>query len=297
MGQPTSLDPNIDRVLNTFIPNVVAQSNAIKLSFFNNFAGNPVGPISKQNIVKFYDAVWCPNRASWEGGWVDDPDDSGGPTMVGVTLTSLRTSFDTLFGSIPGAQAVNATGWKTDRTIGCQVLYRMLSEKDIQYLFMYKFYTNKDGGQANLIATVDPWFSLIVVGSYWGSGGGFYDKGFSAIAKDYGYTGGRVGFGPFVSAFTDAQKIVEFSTKCFTSRVQFMLDISKPGTKNAKFRTGWMRGMVFGDSTRDSKLQLLVRTMDYFQELAAANQLSQQEVNHLTLLKAYYEKVVFIIPE
>lgn len=297
MAQPQLASPELDKLLAQFVPRVVAQSTAIKLSFFNNFSGISVGPIRKENIVTFYDSVWCPNRKSWEGGWVDDPDDSGGPTMVGVTLSSLQSSFDTLFGNIEGASQINATGWKTDRALGCQVLFRMLSAPEIQDIYMYKFYCSKDGGQANVIATVDPWFSLIVVGSYWGTGGSYYNKGFSNIAREYGYTGDRTGFGPFVASIRDPKKLVEFSVKSYTARVQFMLDISKEGSKNAKFRKGWMNGMVFGDSKRDSKLQLLPRAMQCFEELGAAKKLNQDEVNHLTLLKTYYEKVVFIIPE
>lgn len=156
-----------------------------------------------------------PIISKWEGGYVNDPDDKGGSTNMGVTLSTWRAvGYDK-----------NGDGKIDDKDI------RLLSEEDFN-LVLKKYW---DRWQADKINNQS--IANILVDWVWGSGkwGIVIPQRIMGLTQD-GIVGPKT-----ISKVNDliVKDAKSFFNEIYAARTKFLDDIVKNNLSQKKFIKGW----------------------------------------------------------
>lgn len=300
---PPSVDPGIKAAAESLRSVIVANYKSIAETMINGaFKRAGITPkLSAAALMQLTEKLIIPQIHGAEGGWSENPNDSGGPTMRGVILSTLKGGFNDVFinTGIPqvatAAKAFNAKygSWKTDLSVGKQFLYILCSDGKVGALFIYYFMSNDSGRSPVAVMSEDPWLGYIFLEGVWGSGGGIYGAkraNLDAVAKEYGWKGS--GFVKFICGLGD--KTPEIANKMFLARLNFILRISRPGLKNAVFRKGWLNRLI---NNKDSNLMMLVKINELFNLNAKGHfQFTPQEKEHLKRKGEIYKTLSINIP-
>lgn len=162
---------------------------------------------------------------SWEGGYVNDPDDSGGETNKGITIGTWKTAgFDT-FRKIPVLQV-----GKKCYTNVTKSLYEMT---DAQWEYVFKKYY-WDRWKADEIKNQS--VANLLVDWVWGSGvwGIKYPQALLKVTQD-----GIVG--PKTLAALNSQDPEGLFKRLVREREAYIERLVLRSPKNKKFEKGWYR--------------------------------------------------------
>lgn len=167
----------------------------------------------------------------WEGGFVNDPDDSGGATNKGVTLATFRS----FYGS---SKTVNDLKAMTD----AQWLH----------IFLNGYWNKCQASQINNQAIAN-----IFVDWAWGSGP------VTAIKKVQGLVGTDVDgiVGPKTLAAINGANQEQLFNKIKAARIKFVEDLVKSRPKDKKFLSGWknrINSFFFGNQTSNASSALFL---------------------------------------
>lgn len=145
----------------------------------------------------------------WEGGYVNDPDDSGGATNKGVTLATFRTWF--------GAN-------KTVNDL------KALTDEQWIYIFLNGYWNQCKASEINNQAIAN-----IIVDWAWASG----PK--TAIKKVQGIVGTDIDgiVGPKTLAAINNAEPRQLFNKIKAARLQFVENLAEQRPKDKKFLQGW----------------------------------------------------------
>ena len=147
---------------------------------------------------------------SWEGGFVNDPDDRGGATNKGVTIATFRSVFG------------------NHKTVA-----DLKAMTDDQWLLVFKKYY-WDRWKADQIA--DQSVANILVGWVWGSG----KPGITLVQKILKVTPDGL-VGPKTLAAVNAYDPKKLFELVWKRREKYFNDIVAARPANKKFLKGWMR--------------------------------------------------------
>lgn len=154
-----------------------------------------------------------PVVAKWEGGYVNDPTDKGGPTNMGITLTTWKhIGYDK----------------NNDALINVADI-KLLSKADFK-IVLRKYW---DKWQADAIKNQS--VANILVDWYWGSG----KWGIVLPQRILGLVEDGIA-GPKTVAAVNAQNPKVFHAKVFEARVAFLNNIVKNNPSQKKFIKGWL---------------------------------------------------------
>lgn len=159
--------------------------------------------------------VFWPFVRSFEGGFVNDPADSGGATNRGVTIATWKK------------QGYDKDG---DGDIDVQDL-RLITDEDAKRIMKANYW---DRWKADAI--IDQSIANILVDWVWGSGA----YGIKIPQKLLGVTIDGI-VGPKTIAAVNAQNPVVFFEKLKKERADYFERICVTNPKNRKFLNGWMR--------------------------------------------------------
>lgn len=303
---PPSLSPNLKQDIDTLTSIVKANVTAISQKLVDRAISSAgiisVPTISTAPLVRLIENIVIPTTHYWEGTWGDHPNDSGGATMRGVILNTLWSTFDDVLINTGISKVANAAidfnnrqpTWKIDKQIGKQVLYVLLSDQKVAGLWIYKFLSDKYSRFPLAIMTEDPFLGWFLSEGVWNSGAGvFTDGGFDNVARSFGWNGDLGQFPTWCIALGD--RTPEFATKLITRRAQYILDISKPESKNAVFRNGWLGRLV--NDQKYSNIATLVKINETFcLNSKGEYQLSPAELQHLKIKAEIYKTLSIQIP-
>lgn len=155
----------------------------------------------------------------WEGGYVNDPDDSGGATNRGITWTTYNSLAKSVFG-------INPT----------ETHFRSLTANDAEKIFLWFWnkatYKNAVRSQA---------ISEVLTSWFWGSGGDGLKDFQKMLNEKFGQklaVDGAIG-AKSVQAINsiDEQKLFQASIE---RREQWFRNLAKRRPKDAKFLDGWL---------------------------------------------------------
>jgi hypothetical protein len=304
---PPTLDPTLEQDLKSLV-NVIG-SNAPAIAeklLFKAIEGSEVIPkVSLPPLIQLVNTLIIPQVQTWEGGWGDHPNDSGGATMRGVILGTLTSLFDTVFIStgiptvVTAAKAFNAKypTWKTNQELGKKALFILCGDDRIGGLFFHYFLASKSNRYPIAVMTIDPWLGFFFAECVWGSGAGTYGVGLTdidSVAKKYGWTGGdQVKWVAFISGLGD--KTAAFAIDCFIKRHAYIMAISVPESKNNVFRKGWLKRLV---NDNGSDLMMLVKINEMFnQNTKGIYKLSTSESEYLTRKAETYKSLTLTLPD
>lgn len=160
--------------------------------------------------------LMIPKIKKWEGGWSDDPADSGGATMCGVTLATFRRYY-------------GATKTKSD--------LRKITNAQWEHIFKNGYWDKMKADKINNQSLAE-----LCVQTIWGSGSGWIKNIQRAIGTTADGIVGNVTLSRLNSnprdcfrAIWEARKLF-FYNLCYRSNHE-----GKPQpTKNAKFYKGWI---------------------------------------------------------
>lgn len=303
---PPTLNPNlkqdIDALASVVKANVTAISQRMVSRAISSAGIISVPKINIPALVRLIENIIIPTTHHWEGTWGDHPNDSGGATMRGVILITLWSTFDDILINTGVPAVANAAinfnnrqpTWKTDKQIGKQVLYVLLSDKEIAGLWVYKFLSDRYCRFPLAIMTEDPFLGWFIAEGVWGSGAGLFSNGgFDQVARSFGWNGNIGQFPNWCISLGD--RTPEFATKLITRRVQYILDISRPESKNSVFRKGWLNRLV--NDQKYSNIATLVKINELFNLNSRGEyQLSQEELQHLKVKAEIYKTLSIQIP-
>ena len=145
----------------------------------------------------------------WEGGWSDNENDSGGPTMRGVTLKTFKHFFG------------------KDKT---KEDLKKITNEQWMYIFKKGYW---DVMKADSI--VNQSLAELCVQCVWGSGGGYVKNIQRAIGAN---ADGIVGAGT-LNVLNSAPEMC--FRRIWDARKVFFLNICENNKKNAIFLNGWLR--------------------------------------------------------
>lgn len=297
---PPSVNPQLKAIVESLKATIVANySNLVTNAVSKAFKRTSITPkISEASLIQLIEKLIIPTTHGHEGGWTDNPKDSGGATMRGVILSTFRGAFSEMFieSGIPAvvtaAKAFNTTygAWKTDNSIGKQVLYTLCGDKKVAALWIYYFLCNGTSNSGNrtpiVVMSEDPWLGFILLEGLWASGPAFYDTDHAKIddlAQQNGWNGNN--FTKYLCSLGD--KSCEFATKVFKARVTYQWNNSKPGRPNSWAREGWMNRLI---RDKDSNLMMLVIINELFNlNTKGYFQFTQQEQEHLLRKSEIYK--------
>lgn len=145
----------------------------------------------------------------WEGGWANDPDDSGGCTMKGITIVTYQRYFG------------------KDKT--CSDL-KKITDDEWAYIFINGYW---DKFKADYIENQS--IAQLCVQMGWGSG---VTTAIKRIQRCLGCTADGI-VGPITLNKLNQKPYRETFNKLWNMRRQWLIDISKKGN-NKKFLKGWL---------------------------------------------------------
>jgi hypothetical protein len=297
-----TLAPSTQTATESFKGTVLLNFNKIANSMISS-AVSSAGVTPKVNIgaiTKLITETVRPITSTWEGGWSNHPNDSGGATMRGVILSTFRATFNNIFKSTdiqPVEAAANKLetslmGWRSNDQLGQQLLYSLLKDEKIASLWTIYFFCSQTNRYPIAIATEDAYLGFLLYDFCWGSGPGMYkSNGVDDLAREYGWKA-NTGFAKFIVGLGD--KTPEFATKLLQKRLNFLLTISKPGTKNAVFRKGWLNRFINGRNSNIDALALI--NEDFNLNAKGQYNFTQAEKEHLQKKAAIYKTVSLNFP-
>lgn len=165
----------------------------------------------------------------WEGGYVNDPDDSGGETNRGITVAAWRQAGFDCTEKIPSLTVNDSRGRPVTYTGVTRSLYEMTGDE--WHTVFKKFYW--DRWRADEIRSQS--VADILVDWVWASGawGIRIPQRLLGVAQD--------GFvGPKTIAAVNAAPPEELFRKIREARLGYIDDICRSRPSNEKFRKGWL---------------------------------------------------------
>ncbi len=164
--------------------------------------------------------ILAPFILKWEGGYVNHPNDPGGPTNMGVTLNTWK------------AYGYDKTG---DKKIDASDI-KKLNAEDFTYVLKVGYWNRWKGDSITNQAIAN-----VLVDWVWGSGawGIKIPQRLLGIKED-----GIVGY-VTVNALNKAIKEdkIGFITKLYKARYDYINSIIRSNSKLAVFKTGWLNRM------------------------------------------------------
>ena len=304
---PPTLNPtlkqDIDAMNSVFAKNV----NLIARSLANGAlksSGIQTPKVSVPKLIQLLDNTIIPTIQYWEGAWSDHPSDSGGPTMRGVILQTFKQTFNQIFVNtgIPDVKAAaerfNAKypSWRNDDTVGKQILYEVNLNAKVAGLWIVLFFCSKSCRYPLAIMTEDPFLGYFLAECCWATGPGVYGPSrcnFDQVARQYGWNGNTSQFALFCANL--GPKTGEFASKLVEKRVQWIMKISAPGSRNAVFRKGWLNRLV-NDPTR-SNIATLIKINETFNlNNSKTYAFNSNEAQHLVTKGETYKTFSLSIP-
>jgi len=303
---PPSLNSNlkqdIDALASVIKNNVPSLTQKLVERAISSAGIVSVPTISISPLTRLVENIIIPTTYYWEGTWSDHPNDPSGATMRGVILNTFWSTFDDILINTGISEvadvAINFNNrqstWKLDKQIGKQVLYGLLADPKIAGLWVYKFLSDKYCRFPLAIMTEDPFLGWFISEGVWSSGAGvFSDGGFDEVARSFGWNGDVGQFPNWCISLRD--RTPEFAARLITRRVEYILNISKPESKNAAFRTGWLARVV--NDQKYSNIATLVKINETFcLNSKGEYQLSPAELQHLKIKAEIYKTLSIQIP-
>lgn len=266
--------------------------------------------ISAGPLVQLINTVITPQVHKWEGHYGDHPNDSGGPTCRGVILTTFANGFDEIYksyGTPETKQAADAFNnkwkWKsngkvTNMEYGKQILYLVNTDEQLASLWVYKFLVSKTARYPLAMMMFDPFLGFFFVECVWGTGSGVYlpkYANFDGLAKKYGWDGQNDSYPKLVEKLASEHKLAEFAAQAFQLRINHILRISMPGSKNNIFRKGWLNRLI---NKPGSDLMMMVRITELFLLNSKGSfKFSNAEKEYCANLAEQYKKFTIDIPD
>jgi len=258
--------------------------------------------VSLPPLVQLVDRIITPTIHQWEGLYVDHPNDSGGATCRGVIVTTFTQTFDKIFISYGTQDVKNAVRsfnqrrptWKSDLVLAKQVLYGLAKNEKVAGLWIVKFLCDPSCRYPIAVMAEDPFLGFFLAECCWGSGAGCYTtNGFDTVARQYGWNGSTSQWVSFIAGL--GKRTPEFASKLVEKRLQFILNISKPESKNSVFRKGWLRRLV--NDSKNSDISMMVKINELFNlNTEGAFNLSQAELAHLKVKAESYKSFSINVP-
>lgn len=309
---PPTLSPNVQSNINSLLSVTKANYDAIARSLINKAlsAARVTSPkISVDSVYKLIKGTVRPMTSRWEGGWGNHPNDSGGATMRGVTLGTFVGSYDDIFIKT-GIQAVksvaqsvdnNLRGWRNANgkggagfAIASQMLYLLLKDEDVAALWTILFYCSSPNRYPIAISTEDPYLGFILYDMCWGSGAsGTWDyKRIDQLSRSYGWNGVASSFPSWAVSLGD--RTPQFALDCLKYSVDHIIRISKPGSKNAVFRKGWLNRCIFAPFSQVDALVIINENFNLNKK--GIYNFTQPEIDHLARKAAIYKTLELNFP-
>lgn len=278
--------------------------------------------LSNAAVRQIIDITIVPAILKAEGGWVDHPSDAGGPTMRGVTLGALRTSFKRIFidTNIPSIKAtanqlynlqVSGASWRSgDRgstgfDLAAQVLLGVCNNPEVSQFFMYSYLSNESFGNPIATMAIDPYLGFLLFKFGWASGAGGI-KLYSVVQEVKAIDTNNVWSGRVADIAKVVQHYTKFDNSTRTSlledkgfplalkllqnKVTWILGNTKPNMRNEPFRKGWLNGAVYEPSK-----SLLHRIVDMAEAFKVINT-TEADRKYLAAKAAYYEQTNITFP-
>ena len=233
------------------------------------------GPFPFELIYSFMNQFHIPFVHAREGAWSDNPKDNGGATMRGITLSTFRRKFKTIYNPqtygiidptyISLYNQVLATPFETEPIVGKDALKTILTPKNNMRPFLAVYYstTNVKGLQ---ISTYDPFIGFMIVDKTWMSGGYAWSNNVSngsiyAAAKENGYTGptphyATTQFVEWISSLSSQPTGTNaFSASIIQACVNHAKGIASKNRSQTAFLNGWIARFV--GSAKDKRLNYI----------------------------------------
>lgn len=159
---------------------------------------------------------------SWEGGFVDDPDDSGGATNKGITIGAFRSAYG------------------QEKTVDD---LKHLTDQQWKHIFLTKYWSRWNADSIN-----DTSVAFFLVDWVWGSG----EWGIKIPQKVLGVPADGI-VGPRTIAAVNARDGWILFDVLKKEKREFFERICSQNPRNRKFMKGWLRRL---DSINYGKLSL-----------------------------------------
>lgn len=296
------IDQNYEKIIKSFVEGAIRDAGIeprIRISTLMQLAQNFLIP----QVQKF------------EGGWVDHPSDSGGPTMRGVISSTFQGNYDKIFINATKragldnisikAQALakefpNVRGGDRRGEHVKGALYTLNSSHKVSSLFIWSFLCSSSNGYPIAVMAEDAWLGYIQFETCWGGGSGAaFGPGkasYDGVAKK-GYGRNRMGTAGWVKWLSEdlgPSKLPQFAVECFGSKIGFYDRISRPGSKNNVFRKGWFNRLI-NNPTSDLKMCIIINEV-FNKNATGMFKFDDKEVEFLTQKAKIYESLQINYP-
>lgn len=155
---------------------------------------------------------------SWEGGYVNHKNDKGGATNRGVTIATWKKQ-----------------GWDKDGDGDIDVDdLKLITADDAKHIMRFNFWNRWKADQIKSQAIANSLVDFV-----WGSG--FY--GIKIPQRLLGVKADGI-VGSKTMTALNAQNPQAFFNRLQARRKEYLLSISKPGTLNHEWRSGWLRRLA-----------------------------------------------------
>jgi len=264
---PPAVNQSLNAATTTFMSVVKKNINGLKIALIENSFPSGLNPyLSPATVVNVIEQIVVGPTHAAEGGWSDHPNDSGGPTMRGVILTTFRGTFDKIFITTGIPEVVsearrfkNSSNWFTGEKgspgweAGKQVLYKVCSDADIASLFVYQFAASSANRSPSAVMSTDPWLGFLMHQAAWASGAGYWKQyKYSDSFKKYGWNG-TANVATFIKTnLVDYRSgvLVKDNTPNLVGdllgqHANWITAVTKPGMRLAPFGKGWLNRLVY----------------------------------------------------
>ena len=285
---PPTLDPGLAADAKAMAAVFSANVNAIPLAMHERAikAAGVTPKVSLPALIDMINKLLIPTVQEHEGGWGDHPNDSGGPTMRGVILTTFVSSFDEIFTGT-SVQAVNTAAnnfnrkyptWKTDKNLGKQVLYLVNEDKRVAGLFYHLFCASRVNRYPIAVMVEDPYLGFLFAEGVWGSGGGVFENArLNQMAQKFGWNGNASTWASHIHSLGD--RTAEMAMEVIRYRYDHLIRISRPGNKNSVFRKGWLNRLV--NFPNSNLMHVVILTENFLLNKRNLFKFSPQEMAHM----------------